>query len=287
MADAVLLFFGIVVTKNQHGQQVAHPTKVNLDLEYMMKRTGFLMVLLLVSTVLLCSCGQSSQSGKDGVNTKVVVVTAGHGFDREPFFAIFDALEGVNYVEAEQKDHSELFEDISSWDYDVIVFFNMTQDISPKRQANFKKLLDKGIGVVALHHNIGAYQKWPEFQRIIGGKFYLNAMEEEGVQHEKSTYKHGLDIAVHVEDKRHPITRGMSDFVIHDEAYKKCTFQKDNRVLLTIDNPHGDKPVCWARKYSKSRVCYIQLGHDKKAYANENYRTLINRAIQWSAGKLK
>ena len=108
----------------------------------MMKRRGFLMVLLLASTVLLCSCGQSCQSGKSDVNTKVVVVTAGHGFDREPFFAIFDALEGVDYVEAEQKDDSELFEDISSWDYDVIVLFNMTQKISPKRQANFKKLLD-------------------------------------------------------------------------------------------------------------------------------------------------
>ena len=132
------------------------------------------MVLLLASTVLLCSCGQSSQSGKSDVNTKAVVVTAGHGFDREPFFAIFDALEGVDYVEAEQKDDSELFEDISSWDYDVVVFFNMTQKISPKRRRNFMKLLDRGVGVVALHHTMGAYQEWPEFKKIIGTKYYLN-----------------------------------------------------------------------------------------------------------------
>jgi type 1 glutamine amidotransferase len=245
------------------------------------------MILLLASMVLLCSCGGSTQSGKTDVNTKVVVVTAGHGFEREAFFAVFDALEGVDYVEAEQKDESELFEDISSWDYDVIVFYNMTQKISPKRQENFKKLLSDGVGVVAMHHSIAAYSKWPEFKRIIGAKFYLEAMEEEGVSHEKSTYKHDLDVAIHVEDKGHPITRGMSDFVIHDETYKKCSFEKGNRVLLTTDNPHGDKPICWTRKYSNARVCYLQLGHDKHSYANENYQKLIHRTIQWSAGKLK
>lgn len=252
-----------------------------------MKRTGFLMVFLLVSTVLLSSCGQSLESGKADVNTKVVVVTAGHGFEREAFFAVFDALEDIDYVEAEQKDDSELFEDISNWDYDVIVFYNMTQNISVKRQANLKKLLDSGVGVVAMHHCIAAYQKWPEFKKIIGAKYYLNAMEEDGVLHEKSIPKHDLEVAVHVEDKRHPITRGMSDFVIHDETYKKCSFENDNRVLLTTDNPHGDKPICWVRKYSKANVCYLQLGHDKHAYTNENYQKLIHRSIQWSAGKLK
>jgi type 1 glutamine amidotransferase len=252
-----------------------------------MKRTGLLIALLLAATVLLCSCGQAFRSEKANVDIKVAVVTAGHGFDREPFFAMFDAMEGIDYVEAEQKDHSEIFEDISGWDYDVIVFFNMTQNISTKRQVNFQELLDKGVGVVALHHSIAAYSNWPDFQRIIGGKYYLNAMEEEGVQHKKSTYKHGLDMAIHVQDNKHPITRGMSDFVIHDEAYKKCKFRKDNRVLLTTDNPHSDKPICWVRKYSKAKTCYIQLGHDKHAYENENYQTLIANAIKWSAGELK
>jgi type 1 glutamine amidotransferase len=242
---------------------------------------------MLAATILLCSCGHAFQSGNTDGKIKVVVVTAGHGFDREPFFAMFDAMEGIEYVEAEQKDDSEIFEDITAWDYDVIVFYNMTQNITTKRQINFQKLLDKGIGVVALHHSIAAYSKWPDFQRIIGGKYYLDAMEEEGVQHEKSTYKHELDMAIHVQDKKHPITRGMSDFVIHDEAYKKCKFQKDNRVLLTTDNPHSDKPICWVRKYGKARTCYIQLGHDAKAYTNENYPKLIANAIKWTAGELK
>jgi type 1 glutamine amidotransferase len=104
--------------------------------------------------------------------------------------------------------------------------------------------------------------------------------------HPKSTYKHGLDISVQVKDKRHPITRRMKDFVIHDEAYKKCVFEKDNHVLLTTNHPASDESLCWVRRYGQARVCYIQLGHDPAAYENESYRTLVPRAIRWSAGRL-
>lgn len=86
---------------------------------------------------------------------KVVVVTGGHGFEHDPFFKIFGQIEQIKYVEAVQKDHSELFEDIGKWDYDVIVFYNMTQNISEQRRKNFLALLDKGVGVVALHHTMG------------------------------------------------------------------------------------------------------------------------------------
>ncbi|MHC4620221.1 MAG: ThuA domain-containing protein, partial [Planctomycetota bacterium] len=173
-----------------------------------------LACIVLVVLVCCCSCGRSLQPEREqGGKIRVAVVTAGHGFKKEPFFAIFEGPDDIEYVEAEQKDHSELFEDISGWDYDVIVLYNMTQEISPARQENFTSLLNRGVGLVALHHSIGAYQKWPEYRKIIGGRYYLNELEEHGVMHPKSTYKHGLDISVQVKDKRHPITRRMKDFV--------------------------------------------------------------------------
>jgi type 1 glutamine amidotransferase len=234
-----------------------------------------------------CSCSESLQKGQGHARKiKVVVVTAGHGFKKEPFFAIFESPDDIEYVEAEQHDHSELFEDISGWDYDVIVLYNMTQDISPARQQNFTTLLNRGVGLVVLHHSIAAFQKWPEYRKIIGGRYYLNEMEEDGVMHAKSDYKHDLNIAVHVRDKRHPITRRMKDFVIYDEAYKNCVFEKDNHVLLTTTHPTSDEPLCWVRSYGAARVCYIQSGHGAEGYANENYRRLVSRAIRWSAGRL-
>jgi type 1 glutamine amidotransferase len=217
---------------------------------------------------------------------KAVVVTGGHGFEHGPFFALFQGHDDIRYVEAAQKDHSELFEDISDWDYDVIVLYNMTQNISPKRQANFKALLERGVGLVALHHAQGAFNAWDDYRRIIGARYPLKPQEIDGVKFETGTYKHDLDLTVRIADPEHPITRGLSDFEIRDETYKGAWFAGDNHVLLTVDHPTSDKTVGWTRRHGNARVAFIQLGHDAKAYANPNYRQLVTRAIRWSAGRL-
>jgi len=214
---------------------------------------------------------------------KAVVVTGGHDFQRAPFFEMFDKMRRLDYVEAQQKDHSELFEDTSNWDYDVIVFYNMTQKISAKRRKHFLELLDGGVGVVALHHTLGAYQEWPEFKKIIGGKYYLKDAEVDGQIFKQGSFKHDVDMRIAVKGKRHAITRGLKDFVIHDETYKGVWHAPDNYVLLTCDDPTSDEQVGWTRTYKNARVCTIQLGHDGKAYANPNCGKLISRGITWAA----
>ena len=217
---------------------------------------------------------------------KTVVVTGGHGFEHEPFFKLFQGYDDIEYVEAAQKDHSELFEDISDWDYDVIVLYNMSQKISPKRQENFKKLLERGVGLVGLHHAEAAFNDWGEYRKIIGARYPLKAQEIDGRQYDKGTYKHDVDVNVIIRDRNHPITRGMDNFQIHDETYKGVWFAKDNHVLLTTDHETSDTTIGWTRDYSDARVVFIQLGHDSKAYANPNYRKLIARSIRWAAGEL-
>ncbi|OHB73315.1 MAG: hypothetical protein A2Z25_09780 [Planctomycetes bacterium RBG_16_55_9] len=221
-----------------------------------------------------------------GDTIKVVVITGGHSFEHDAFFKMFDQMKGVRYTEAVQKDHSELFEDISGWDYDVMVFYNMTQNISQKRRQNFLRLLDKGVGVVALHHTMAAYQEWPRFRQIIGTRYYTKDTTEGGVLHKTGTYLHDIDMNVHIADRNHPITQGMSDFTIHDEGYKYCWFDEDNHVLLTTEHSASDRTIGWVRNFEGARICTIQLGHDSKAYENSNYRQLIERAILWTAGKL-
>jgi len=110
----------------------------------------------------------------------------------------------------------------------------------------------------------------------------LKATEE----NRASTYKHDIDLNVHIANTSHPIMRGMSDFQIHDEGYKYCGFEKNNRVLLTTEHPDCDKTICWVRQYGRARICGLMLGHDSAAYENPNYRELVARAIRWSAGRL-
>ncbi|MBW8039906.1 MAG: ThuA domain-containing protein [Planctomycetes bacterium] len=249
--------------------------------------TVMLTCVLLLVAGFLCSCGEFAQSGKDlskpGEKLNVLVVTGGHAFEHKPFISLFEGYEDIEYVEFPLKDHSEIFEDISGWDYDVIVFFNMTQKISPKRQENFTKLVKNGVGVVALHHCMGAYQEWPEYIKIIGGRYNLKASEQGGVKRQASTYLHGADFTVHIEDTKHPITRGLADFDVHDETYKKCIFEKDNHLLLTTNHPESDTEIGWVRSYGKGKVCFIMVGHGPSVYAHPSYRQLVARSIRWSA----
>jgi type 1 glutamine amidotransferase len=250
-----------------------------------------LVAVLSLLTACLCSCKGLLKPGecpaKKCDKIKAVVVVGGHDYEEKPFFSLFDGYDDIEYTKFQLKDDSELFEDISGWDYDVIVLFNMTQKISPKRQENFIKLLNQGTGLVALHHTMCSWQDWPQYKKIIGTKYYLKETTEEGVTHPAATYKHDVDMKVHIEDSKHPITRGLNDFTVHDEAYKNCGFQKDNRILLTTDHPDSDKTIGWTRRYGKANVCTIQLGHGPQGYADPPYRELIARAIRWSAGKLK
>jgi type 1 glutamine amidotransferase len=214
---------------------------------------------------------------------KVVVLTGGHGFEREQFFEMFDSYGDIEYTEFQLKDHSEIFEDVSDWDYDVIVSYNMTQEISTQRRRNLARLLRKqGVGFVALHHNMGAFQAWPRYREIAGGKYYLKAEEDQ----RGSTYKHDIDMNVHIADTSHPITQGINDFQIHDEGYKYLGFEENNHVLFTTNHSDSDETIGWVRNFGKARVCGIMLGHDHYAFENPNFRKLIARAIRWTAGRL-
>jgi len=218
---------------------------------------------------------------------RAVVVTGGHKFDHDPFFAVFKEYDDIEYVEFQLKDRSEIFEDISNWNYDVIVLYNMTQTISPQQKENFIKLLKRGVGLVPMHHSMCSFQDWPEYANIIGTKYYTKPTEEAGLTRARSTFKHDMDIQVKIADAKHPITRGMSDFTIHDETYKGCSFAQDNHVLLVTNHPDSDRTIAWTRKYDKAKICTIQLGHDAAAYRNSDYRRLVVRAIRWTAGRLK
>ena len=55
---------------------------------------------------------------------------------------------------------------------DVSCLYDMwVAGFTPEQQQAFVALLNRGIGVVALHHTLGGHQEWPEYAKIIGGKY--------------------------------------------------------------------------------------------------------------------
>jgi hypothetical protein len=245
---------------------------------------GIPRLALLVAVACLCGGGLNAGAGPP---IKVAVVTGGHGFEEGPFLQMFQGQPDIAFTHVALKDDSEIFERLDNWPYDVIVLYNMSQKISESRRKNFIALLDKGVGLVVLHHAIGAFSEWPEYRKIVGAKYYLKDTVEDGVKHPRSEYEHGVDYTIHVVDPNHAVTAGVKDFKINDETYQGYALEPDNHILLTTDHPKCQKEVGWARTYHNARVCFFQMGHGPGSYADEDYRRLVLQAIRWTATKGK
>ena len=79
----------------------------------------------------------------------------------------------------------------------------------------------------------------------------------------------------------HPVTDGLDDFIIHDEVYGGFNVLPTVQPLLSTDHPESGKVIAWTNNYGKSRIIYIQLGHDHNSYRDPNYRRLIQQSIEW------
>jgi type 1 glutamine amidotransferase len=103
----------------------------------------------------------------------------------------------------------------------------------------------------------------------------------------KANYDHDVSIQVKVEDKKHPVTRGISDFEIVDEVYSDVEILQHVKPLLSTTHPKSMRYLAWINHYENSDVICIQLGHGSSAYTNLNYRKLIQQAVEWSAKQSK
>lgn len=241
-------------------------------------------------TALVCLTWFSSvavsgaESAKPGVSTtkvRVLVVTGGHAFEKEPFFKLFENNQQITYQAVEHPKAQEMFRAENAGKYDVIVLYDMQAKIGETEKANFVARLNEGKGLVALHHCLCSYQNWDEYAKIIGGKYFLEKHTEKGIEKPASVYLHDVNFTVQVVDAKHPVTRGIKDFLIHDETYGGCELTAEVKPLLTTTETTSSKTIGWAHNYGKSRVVYLQLGHDHQAYENPNYIRLLAQAIRW------
>ncbi|GAB6186647.1 ThuA domain-containing protein [Thermopirellula anaerolimosa] len=253
------------------------------------RRTVSLLLLLSAVVVVAVpfSCLAEEGSAKPRKPIRVLLTYGGHGFEEEAFFAMFDAFPNVEYTKIQLPEQADALNPDVADKYVVLVMYDMVPGISPQQQEAFIALLNKGIGVVAMHHNLGAHRDWAEYRNIIGGMYLHEACEIDGKSYPASTWDHDQTLNIHVADAEHPITKGLKDFTIHDETYHGFYVSPKVHVLLTTDNPKNNAEIAWTTQYGRSRVLYLQLGHDSQAWKNPAYPKLLLRGIRWAAGRLK
>jgi hypothetical protein len=224
---------------------------------------------------------QAAESGP----VRLLLVTGGHDYETNAFHRLFREMPGVSFTHAEHpRAHAHL--KVENRDaYDVIVLYDMWQPISDAAKQDFLQCLRAGKGLVALHHSLASYQNWPDYARIIGGKYNLEKRTEAGREIPASTYLHDVKFKVKVAAPQHPVTRELRDFEIHDETYGRLSVDPGVEVLLTTEEATSHPQIAWAHRIEGTRVACIQLGHDHLAYENPSYQRLVRQAILWTAGR--
>jgi len=191
-----------------------------------------------------------------GSQQSVLVMTKGHPFNRDDFFAVFEAMPNVEATAVEQPAAQVFFNPELARDYDAFVLYDMpgmdfmspasdglaptyVEPPEPFKQ-HFMELLELGHGFVFLHHSIAAWPAWPEYADIVGGKFLYKPGDVRGRAFPDSGYRHEVDHQVTVV-AQHPVTEGVSpQFGICDELYLSHVFADKVIPLLQSDYQYSE-----------------------------------------------
>lgn len=211
---------------------------------------------------------------------RVLVVTGGHPYDPS-FYEVFQGWPDIQWSHATSQKEAFAKEMKNRWD--VVVLYDMYNDIGEVERSNLREYVEAGKGVVALHHSIVDYTAWPWWhEEVIGGKYFEKPVGD----HPASQYKEGVPMVVRPAkgQERHPIVRGLGELVTDDECYHGMWHSPKITVLMETNNPLNDGPVVYLGPNPGFRAVYIQLGHGTFTHRHPGYRTLVHNAILWSAG---
>lgn len=240
-------------------------------------KSSELFYLIMIASLFFTFSG----CGKNDNSINILVITGGKKIEKESFLKIFEDIKELTFTEIEQPKANQMYSSPEIKNYDALVFYDFVQEINEVQKQAFLDLLNQGKSILFLHHSLVSYQDWDEFENIIGGRYYQSTNKEDSLKFIQSTYRHDVDIPVQIVDKNHPITKGLEDFVIHDEIYGKYKILPNVSPIITTTHPESEKVIGWTNQYGKSKIVYIQLGHDHHSFDDKNYRLLIKQSIDW------
>ena len=254
---------------------------------------------------------------------RVAVVTKGHPFDASAFFAVFDSIDGIVWEHVEHPAALDLVEPDRASSFDVFVMYDMPgirftrgeppaefDPPPPGYPDKFRALLERGKGMVFLHHAIAGWPAWEEYAHIVGGRFHYQRAVLDGVEYPDSGYRHDVTHTVEVLDPGHPVCAGVDPtFTITDELYLFPVLDADVTPLMrsTYDfvdtnfwsadrairgtrndrtgwhHPPGSDLVAWTKTVGASPLVYLQFGDGPVTYADPTYRRVLSNAIHWTA----
>lgn len=252
---------------------------------------------------------------------RVLAAVRGHPFDRTAFAALFDEMAGVSVTFVDQPAAALLMRPELADSFDALLLYDMPgldfgavergSAVGPDAATleGVTALLDRGIGVVALHHSIAGWPGWDDYAELIGGRFLYRPATLRGEARPDSGYRHQVTYDAQTVGE-HPVLAGLpASFTLTDELYLAEVFEDSVTPLLRArhafvrdgfysataamegrmfsnegwDHPPGSDLIGWVKRARNSPLVYLQPGDDHVTYDDPNYRRLVENALRWVA----
>jgi hypothetical protein len=146
--------------------------------------------------------------------------------------------------------------------------------MKPSQGKAVRQFVESGGSALFLHNTTHVGLTDPDFRHVLGAAYTGHPPIR--------TFK------VKVTNPDHPITQGITDFVVTDEQHY-MTYDKDPKFqFLQTVNEDGliyqgsaTAPGGWSYDYGKGRVCYLSPGHMLSDLWHPHYVKLQQNAVRW------
>jgi type 1 glutamine amidotransferase len=147
--------------------------------------------------------------------------------------------------------------------------------ITEEQGAAIKEFVAAGNGFYALHNCSHISLSSKNYREVMGGAY---------ISHPPLR-----PFQVRASANKHPITNGMSPFIVNDEQHY-VTYDKDPKyIIMEAENIDGlkfedlgTKSVSgWAYEFGKGRVVFTAVGHTIHAMWNPQYLEIQKRSVRW------
>jgi len=138
-----------------------------------------------------------------------------------------------------------------------------------------REFVDNGGSALFLHNVTHVGLTDPDFRHVLGAAYQGHPPIR--------------PFKVKVKNSKHPITKGVNDFIVTDEQHYMEYDKDPKHLLLESVNEEGldyrdlgpTAAAGWAYDYGKGRVCYFSPGHLLTAHWNPEYIKLKHNAVRW------
>lgn len=199
-----------------------------------------------------------------------------------------------NGFEVRVEESNEVYADAAVMaETDLVVQAVTMSSISDAAVKGLRAAVEAGTGLAGWHGGIAdSYRGSSDYLQLVGGQFatHPGRHPDERPGDERDNY---LDHTIEITDlgRRHEITAGVDDFVLHTEQYWVLHDDLID-VLATTTHPTQDyhpwhrpivSPAVWTRLWGAGRVFVATPGHTPEVLADPHVRTIVERGLLWAA----